>query len=637
MKSLLALFVVVSLSSTLLADELRTWTDSSGNFTIEANFISLEGNKVLLEKADGSRIQIELNKLKLEDRTYAMRENGKKRMGENPFKKTEENPFKNASKSRTRGRNENNETSGSAIPLTEINWSDAKQLTIFGSDWKPPVISSVELNLGWQLKPLTIPCRDFFDNCTGIVAPGNLKQAVIITAIEKPGDRAGVQGTVYVCNLERGVVQKSFPVSGKNVPLAINADGSMLLTREEVWGVHQHHTLTLWSLTENELKPLHRFEAAQKESMHGKDIKWATFLSKDLFITWQSDGLLTWWNASDVTPVQQLKFNRTCKPAISHDGKVIAVLSQRDLVLLNAMTGETLSVKTGLDGMFTDLAFSPDGKKIAIASHTKVDVFRLDEANQTSSIGISGLHHDSKLFWTSPEALMAGHPLSFLSPTAHVNVWSYGGSDKCVAIGDHAVFVVKNHPSKTFTLVPARMPAQAALDMLAQAQRDPRFYVLKPGTAVRIDATGIHDLQLQQQTIRALTSKLEAAGHAVGSGNVTFVATSEPGKEHEVSYTTFGRPFERGKTYKVPGWTYSLKIVADGKTHWVTGAGNHPPPFISLKQDETIEEHLKQYGKPSASFFEHVQLPRYVARAQTDQQTGSQSLRQSQVTAQGIR
>jgi len=77
--------------------------------------------------------------------------------------------------------------------------------------------------------------------------------------------------------------------------------------------------------------------------------------------------------------------------------------------------------------------------------------------------------------------------------------------------------------------------------------------------------------------------------------------------------------------------------VADGKTHWITGAGNHPPPLIHLKQDETIEEHLKQYGKPGADFFQHVQLPKYVARAQTDQQTGSQSLRQSQVTAQGIR
>lgn len=635
MKPLITLLLAVCLSSTLFADDLRTWTDSSGNFTIEAKFISLEGNKVLLEKADGSRIQIELSKLKPEDRTFAIRESGKKRMGENPFKKTEESPFKNAT--RNRGRNEKNEASGNAMPLTDIDWSSAKQLTIFGSEWKPPVISSVEIKLNWQPRPLTFPCKDFFDNCTGIVAPKNLKQAVIITSIEKPGDQAGVRGTVYVCNLEKGTVQKSFPVSGKNVPLAISADGTMLLTREEVWGVHQHHTLTLWSLSENELKPLHRFEAAQKEGMHGKDIKWATFLSTDQFITWQTDGLLTWWSTSDLKPVQQLKFNGNCKPALSHDGTVIAVLSQRDLVLLDALTGDTLSVKTGLDGMFTDLAFSPDGKKIAIASHTKVDVYQLDEANQTSSIGISGLHHDSQLFWTSPEALMAGHPLSFLSPVAHVNVWSYGGSDKCVSVGDHAIFVVKNHQSKTFTLVPARMPAQAALDMLAQAQRDPRFYVLKPGTAVRIDATGIRDLQLQQQTIRALTNKLEAAGHSVGSGNVTFVATLEPGKEHEVSYSTFGRPFDRGKTYKVPGWTYSLKIVADGKTHWITGAGNHPPPLIHLKQDETIEEHLKQYGKPGADFFQHVQLPKYVARAQTDQQTGSQSLRQSQVTAQGIR
>jgi hypothetical protein len=633
MKPLITLLLAFCFSATLVADDLRTWTDSSGAFTIEAKFISIEGNKVLLEKADGSRIQIELSKLKAEDRSFAMRENTKK-MTDNPFKKSEENPFKNSSKNRRR--NENNEASANATPLTDINWTAAKQLTIFGSDWKPPAVSNVDLKLNWHPRPLTIPCKDFFDNCAGIVVPKNQKQAVLITSLERPGDRAGSRGSVYVCNLETGTVKKEFTVSGKNIPLAISPDGSLLLTREEVWGVHQHFTLTLWSLSDTELTPLHRFEAAQKEG-HGRDIKWATFVTKDLFITWQNDGMLTWWDSSDVKPIQQLKLNGNCKPALSHDGKVLAVISQRDLVLLDALTGDTLSVKTGLDGMFTDLAFSPDGKKIAVASHSNVDVYQLDEANQTSSIGISGLHHDSQLFWTSPEALMAGHPLCFLSPATHVNVWSYNGGEKCAALGDHALFLVKNHQNKTFTLVPSRMPAQAALDTLAQAQRDPRFYVLKPGTPVSIDASGISDPQMKQDAIDGLTRQLEAAGHKVGSGNVTLVASLTSSKEHEISYNTFGRPFDRGRTYKVPGWTYSLKIVADGKTHWMTGAGNHPPMMISLKQDETIEDHLKQYGKPSAGFFQHVQLPKYVARAQSDQQTGSQSLRQSQVTTQGIR
>src|SRR5262245_33268662 len=65
--------VLAGLAATAAAAdaEVRTWTDSTGQFTIEARFVALQAGKVRLAKPDGSQIEIELSKLSAADRAYA--------------------------------------------------------------------------------------------------------------------------------------------------------------------------------------------------------------------------------------------------------------------------------------------------------------------------------------------------------------------------------------------------------------------------------------------------------------------------------------------------------------------------------------------------------------------------------------
>src|SRR5215210_4660008 len=70
------------------ADDLRTWTDKTGKFKIEAKFLGVENGKALLEKPDGSRLQIDLDKLSAEDRKLAEKlHKDKDGKDENPFEK----------------------------------------------------------------------------------------------------------------------------------------------------------------------------------------------------------------------------------------------------------------------------------------------------------------------------------------------------------------------------------------------------------------------------------------------------------------------------------------------------------------------------------------------------------------------
>jgi S1-C subfamily serine protease len=53
------------------ANEYRLWTDNSGTFKIEAQFVKVEGDKVLLKKKDGSSLAVPLARLSANDREVA--------------------------------------------------------------------------------------------------------------------------------------------------------------------------------------------------------------------------------------------------------------------------------------------------------------------------------------------------------------------------------------------------------------------------------------------------------------------------------------------------------------------------------------------------------------------------------------
>ncbi|MFO0811775.1 MAG: SHD1 domain-containing protein [Gemmatales bacterium] len=620
------------------ADEpLRTWTDSTGKFTIEGKFVKLDQNKVTIEKADGSQVTIDLIKLKFEDRTEAMQAHGRTLMADNPFKKKEDSPFKESGKTgrNTRGKAEAGSTPG-AIELTSVDWSGVRQLSVFGSEWKAPAVSTADLKLGFTPRPVSFPSRDFFDKASGVEVHIPTRRAYVVTTLDRPGNRDTPSSTIHICDLEKGVTLKNIDIPGKQTPLAVSLDGKMLVTREDIFGHNKSNVLTLWQVSDTEAKALHRFNAAQDEKGHGNDVQGAAFLTDGTLLTWLSGGLYVWWNPADAKPKQTMQLQGNITPALSHDRKLLATRSNNDLVILDAVSGDTLSVKPMSNMQLSRLAFSPDGRQLAAVTIAKVEVFDLATGNQTSTVSINGFGHEVPCYWASPTALLAGSPLCYVSPEMNVNVWGYDGADKFAFAGDTTFALTK---PQGFTLVPVKLPHASALQMLEQARSNPNFFILKPGTTVSIDVSGISDHKVKEEVSTALERKITEAGHKVGSGGVTLVATVTKGKDHEMAYSSFPGPAfgRREKTHTVPGWVYQLKLVAGGITHWTAGGGNHPPPLIHLKEGETVEQHLKKYGEVNAGFFQHIEVPKFVAKATSDQTNGSASLKRSQITANGIR
>lgn len=68
--AIFSLTTVVALAATARA-EMRTWSDASGKFNVEAEFVAIDGEKVILRNADGKEIKVPLDKLSEEDQQAA--------------------------------------------------------------------------------------------------------------------------------------------------------------------------------------------------------------------------------------------------------------------------------------------------------------------------------------------------------------------------------------------------------------------------------------------------------------------------------------------------------------------------------------------------------------------------------------
>ena len=66
----LALIVTVAVVSIASASELRTWTDSSGQFTITAEVVAVDGDQVQLRTEDGKEIAVPVTRLSSADQAF---------------------------------------------------------------------------------------------------------------------------------------------------------------------------------------------------------------------------------------------------------------------------------------------------------------------------------------------------------------------------------------------------------------------------------------------------------------------------------------------------------------------------------------------------------------------------------------
>lgn len=674
--------------SVAAGQEMRTWTDKSGRFKIQGKFVEMSGKSVVLEKEDGSQVKIPLDKLSEADQK-AVAEMGAAE--ESPFesmkpakktsKKTravdedeeESAPRKSAKKkttvvdadeeepaamptrkkrSRAGGEEEEGwEVSGEAEEVTP-RWRSAREIPVAtsGEKWSVSIEAPKEPAAVKKGRSITVPPKvDFFERVKALVINPVCRRAAIGYVLDRagprrpitrrsPGGEAGAEGQTRVvfCDLQSGRELGQAASSGKLVPLALSDDGGQLLLRHEDVAFAKPDTLETWKITESGVSRELVWSPHDERQPGGHKILWGAYIDEERFVTASSAGFLVVWEAATAKAIRYVKINGQGRPALSPDRKYIAFGTDKQIGVLDLSSLEVVALQEPAQHLaFPVLSFTPAGTRLVCGAFDRVYVFDVATGALYREIPLAGFSAQigESIPCPSEDHFLLGNSI-LVDMESQAKLWTYRGQEATGMLGGVCWFLVSSHDSAG-ALVPAVLPHSAAQDQIQKAMQNPDFFIVKPGTAVRLNVAGLADPAEREKAQAALTGKLEANGCQVApNAPIELVASVETGKRRELSYRGMGGPFGAGSaTYSFQEYSSRLKFVFQGQTLWEVVGTNNPGFMIHLKEGETIQQHLQARERPNYGFFTSVGIPKMVQKPSP----GGQTIGTSQVTAAGLR
>jgi hypothetical protein len=682
-------FITVWLSSAA-GQEMRTWSDKSGKFKIKAKLVESSGNKVVLEKEDGSQVTIPLDKLNEADQK-AVADMGSS--SENPFqtvkpakkaakksrvvdeeedeppaKKSatkkkatvidgdeEESVKKPAKKKKVAVEEEESEEEGDVSGEPKVvtpRWSGAKEIlaAAAGEKWSLSIEAPKEPAAARKGRPVAIPSKiDFFEHMKGMVLNPVCRRAAIGYVLDKAGPRrpttrrareggAGSEGQtrIVLCDLQTGKRLGAGAVSGKLVPLALSDSGEQLLMRREDAGFGKPDLLETWALTTSGISRELQWSPHDERMPGGHKIQWAAYIDEGRFVTASSAGFLVVWNADTAKPLRYMKINGQGRPALSPDRKYVAFGTDKQIGVLDLAALEVVAMLEPKQNLaFPVLSFTPAGTRLVCGAFDRILVWDVATGALYREIPLAGFNAQigESIPCPSEDHFLLGNSL-LVDMDSQARLWTYRGQEAAGMLGGVCWFVVSSHDSAG-ALVPAVLPHAAAQEQIQKAMQSPDFFIVKPGCTVKVNVSALADPAEREKAQAALTKKLEANGCQVApNAGIELVASVETGQRRELSYHGMGGPFGPGSTtYKFQEYASRLKFLLQGQTLWEIVGGNNPGFMISLKQGETIEQFLRAREHPNYDFFTSAGLPKMVQKPSP----GGQTIGTSQVSVAGVR
>lgn len=631
--------------STLVAAELRQWSDTSGKFKIKAKFVSLENGTLTLEKEDGEEIEIELKKLSPADQKAATDLSNAK--DDDPFKpkakaKPKDDPFKPKSKTTTPaqptrpGRPGTPKTTAEPVddgdvPVIKVDWSKADVITLAPPDggWKVE-LPKVELsNAGGKLKPITLPQKaNFFEGMKAIILSRDLKRAVIGYNMGNP--QQGGTTRLLGVDLATGKAGGSVSAPVQMVPLAIHDDGDQILVRRDEFGFGNLDRLEVWSMKSGKIEKLLICTPYEEVTGGPRDVMWAEFLDAERLATASRGGKVAIWKYPEMEPICWFQ-SADSKPALSPDRKLIAYCNGDNVGLFDVEKREVVAQQaTPMKLQWPQLAFSPSGKRLGCIAFDKVLMWDVATGKLEQSFAPTGLMIKDSIDFPDEDYIL-GNGKFLIDMPNQLKFWQFDGADQIRCVNGVAYVGVSAGNNAPGALLTMTLPHTGAKDLLKKALTDPTLFVLRAGTTVKLDLTGIADATQRAAVEQALIKRLATIDCKPGpAGTIDLVASLEGPKDREMRYHFSG-------TYKTKEFITHLKFVYQGQPAW-EATGSNISFIISLGRDDNIENYLRQREKPDYTFFDRVELPKFLQKPTAGQGPGrSLTLGQSTISTAGLK
>ncbi|MCL2349593.1 MAG: SHD1 domain-containing protein, partial [Planctomycetaceae bacterium] len=581
------LTAVVVCSSAVLAEEMRTWTDSSGAFTTEASLVSFDGKTVTLKKEDGKTLSLAIGKLSEADQRYLMEG------------LSSGNPFEAAERAAARAQGAPPPTSAAKT----VDISNAKEVGDYGeTSWSCPPDPSPLENLAakkFTFRAGNVPFHSH-TNDNGFFFSRDGKKVLYALQVPKPSIDAkkdDVDATRIflgdVASGETNMVRNKLCLT----PYGLSPDGSKAMFVQSPWefGIHtgQKGKIIIVKCTpDNKLEApmvLNPF-VNQGQSRNGEtaDVESADWVSNDHILVSYSSGfdpVLVLLNINTGKALWRLKldFGGDKTFTLSPGGKYCLAKAGKAMLLIETAGGKTIGTLDGVGEFGTaKYSFSPDGRKIASCGDEMIRIWDATTGASEEAFFIDNANSFSVFTWVSNQHLLAGNKL--IDTTLQAPVWEYAGNfNNAYYFGGQFWYMMGNDDAKV--LVGVTLPQKKVLNQLSGSQNDASLFAVQPGmtVALKMDSSISRD---KDEIKRAMEEKLKANDLTIAdNAPVTFLlkVTQEGGKT--VSYTTSRFPMMGrgggGTEVKYREDKYQLLVQQGDQTLW-SRINVMGPPDVSL-------------------------------------------------------
>ena len=611
---LVALILVFGVSS--WAEELRTWTDSTGKHKMEGKFAGMAGTKVKLELKTGKKMEIDLKKLSEADQKYV-----ESLDADNPFKTEGDDPFK------PEGEGGEAMTPGQPRTVT-VDWASAEAVLLEAPDeWQ----AEVAANPGFAAKPKTVvlpPKIDFFEGMTGMVANQVAQKAVVCFRLGRDDKDSKVR--LVMCDLQTGKTSGIAEAQALMSPIALHDDGKQILMRHDGFGSGNQETLELWTIKGKTIQKGLSWMPYDDAWKPNRDVAWAEFVDADHLLTSSRNGKVALWDLATAKPLWYFETANGAAPCLSGDRTKIGFCNGEKVGIFDIASRKVIGM-AATPGTLTwpITAFSPSGKRIACIAQNRILVWDTATGKMLNDFEATGLHLTGAIAFPDDNFLLGGNKF-MVDLQNQLKLWEYNGAEKMVQLGNITLAAMAAHNAPG-ALVSLELPHKEARDLLGKALTQPDLFVYREGASVKLDVSGVP--QADQAHVReALTKKLTDMKCTVAdNGTISLVASVTGPKERQISYMRSG-------DYKVQEYFTQLSFVYQGTAAWVASSTNIPF-MISLKEGENIEGVLRKASeKPNISFYDGVILPKFLQKPTAGQGANSrQTLGGSQFTTSGLK
>jgi len=600
---------------------LRSWVEADGQRKIQAHLQSVDEKEVVLLGADGESERWPLGRLSRANRDFVQHYQdltthfqsafGNRLQFLSPGIEPAETPFN---------------PPGENIPVPQAmpTVQDFQILPIHAvaPTWEVgPLLPEPNLEAREVILPIRLS-KHFFDNLS-ILAAGESPTVVVSSAadsIHHPKSR----GKFVVLNLAD---ESSSPVQGFAEPwqlIALSPTGDRCAAVRRAW-IERGSELAIFEVTQAGVRPLYSFQPGPDRE-HRNNLKWVSFLPHNRLATHTEDNVITIWDLGHTNEAGQpspkalfREISLTSAVAVSPRGELLAIYANgsRQISMIRGSDSRLLGTLT-LDKIPERLAFSPDGKFLAVLFPRLVVLYRMADGKEEKRFPITPdqLLFGAKFEWVGRHLMIAQdlYDLELEFP-----IWTYE-SDAFIQfikpqalLGGMAFHVLGKETHSTVVVTP--IPHPEALATAAQVDPQDLTIHLQPGDGIRVSlAIDEAPYQLKREIELWVEDLLKQTGwvRSDDAEAVLEILVQKGELVEQLYYPRSGPIPDDLDRVSFHSWRQQLQIKKGEHLLYHQELETSFPKKIELKQGESVQAAVVRMTQPDFMLYQILEIPHHL-------------------------